>query len=411
MSRFKSTPAVPVAAEVTGRTTYQNKVFKEEYRGLARSIPAGQKTWMRVLPRPVGSPHNDFLRKYKSFSVENNGVTYRLLDPNSIDPSRRSIPRELATALKAIEDPAIKAKFFNYDTNKNGFKVNSTAKMFCFYVQSHPAPGPDDGTLKILDGGANDGQYGGNIGMMYKFLELCTAVDDSPSLSAEQRGMPKYPNIVNPDKGNLVGLERRGQGQMDTTYTWSVDENVEDKGLDAYFEPMTSEEADKYVDLEKVLYVPTDEEIIEHFKNYIGEELLYTLLPEERKNNAAPTIEPSTAAFQAEATPTPAPAPTAVEPAVVPTPEPTPTPTAVVPTPETNAQNPMVELEKRFGLPVADGINMANGTHLGKLEELGNSYKNSSGVERITLELYLKGIIANSTPEIQPTLEKALLGI
>ena len=400
-SRFQE-KSVP-SAEVAGRgskLTYINRVFKEEYRPLARSVKADEKTWMRLVPRGVGSTEKDFIRKYESFIVDVNGVKTEYLDPASIDPSRRSFPKEVMIALRTSEDPTIKAKAYSSENNPKGINVQGKKKMFAFYVENQ-AVSPGESTLKIINGGANDGVIG-SPGMMHNLFTLYTEAKDGPNVPEELKGTPKNPYLAGGERGNVVGLLRKGAGLTDTSYTWSVDD-VEEKPIDEYFDKMPVEEQDLFTDLENTLYLPSDEEIKEAIISLLGEDLFYTLLPQDKinagnsiatsvieKEEVQPEVAPEMASFQKEEPVIEAPVEAPVE--------------AVVEETSADTEVTNKHLADTFNIDLKEGIPDFSAESIQKVTKMGEYKKTLTGSD---LESFL-GFI-DKLVEVSPFETKAIL--
>lgn len=268
---------------------FRDLVFKEEYKG--RKCRFGQGlTWLRFLPAVKPSVY-DWMMPVE-IHRDINGVT--LASPRSLD-SNVQTPFDIARMWLYKNN---KGALSSRDKNPNGLRLYSQRYGIAWAIEEAALEGQ---RLKLFYASLYDGVRGGTTGLGYNVRREADARDNEPG--SPTVGQLIHGDVTDPASGRLVKVERAPTEKNEyASYKAGVGKNP--SPVEHFLNLLTDEEMEMITPLENTVYIPSEQEMLDILKRYIGDEFYEQIFtersPEEelvgpsrnRTSNSAPTVAP-----------------------------------------------------------------------------------------------------------------------
>jgi hypothetical protein len=295
----------PSPVTKTRELAFRDLVFKEEYKGRKARFGQGL-TWVRFLPAIKPSVYSWMMPV--EIHRDMAGVTFvspRTFDSNSMSPvdvARIWFHKNNRGALSSR------------DKNPNGFKLYSQRYGVSWILEENA---PEGQRLKLFYASLYDGVRGGTTGLAFNVRKEAESQDNEPG--SPTLGQLIHGDITDPSGGRLVKIER-GPVEKDqyASYTAGIGKNP--APIDPLLAMLTDEEMDMIAPLESTLYVPSNEEMHDILRRYIGEDFHHQIFgeitetekvgPSREEPEPASMSKPTKPAAAKAPTPAPAPEPT-----------------------------------------------------------------------------------------------------
>lgn len=249
----------------SGESTYRTLIFRDDMFKRKRKFEPGDH-WLRFMPSIKGSKFG-WLLTLNIYNLD--GVTFvapNTFEERAIDPIRRA-----SDWLRKNKPEVLR----NKETNPDGLKLWATPSAVAWCIDEKQ---PEGQRLGIYFASKYDGSRGGSTGAAHRLEQLANERDTEPG--SPTLGELIYGDITDPKGGRLVkytASEKDKRGFQ--SYSVAIGKTA--APLDKIMECLTEEEHNMIAPLETVIYVPTDEEMHDILKGYIGEEL-YNQIPLDR---------------------------------------------------------------------------------------------------------------------------------
>jgi hypothetical protein len=257
-------PAPPKEKTESSGSGFRNLIFKGEAWKLGMKFTK-PVTWLRFLPPIAGSKYNWLLRL--EVFKDKGGVSF--VSPRTFDPKAKD-PFYLASKWLKEHKPELLS---NRDTNPGGFKLWASPVGVAWCIEREAEEGS---RLRIFNSSLYDGVRGGTPGLGANIQRLADTVDTEPG--SETLGQKIYGDITAPDSGRLVKVDKSKTEKAEyASYTPSIGKNP--APLSDCLGVLTDDEHNSLEPIENLIYVPTEIEIHEILKGYIGEALYKEIFP------------------------------------------------------------------------------------------------------------------------------------
>lgn len=281
--------AAPEPVSKTRELAFRDLVFKEEYKG--RKCRFGQGlTWLRFLPAVKPSVY-DWMMPVE-IHRDINGVTF--VSPRSLD-SNVQTPFDIARMWLYKNN---KGALSSRDKNPNGLRLYSQRYGIAWAIEE---AAPEGQRLKLFYASLYDGVRGGTTGLGYNVRREADARDNEPG--SPTVGQLIHGDITEPTTGRLVKIERAPTEKNEyASYKAGIGKNP--APVEHFLNLLTDEEMEMITPLENTIYVPSEQEMLDILKRYIGDEFYEQIFtersPEEelvgpsrnRGQRATPTTAP-----------------------------------------------------------------------------------------------------------------------
>jgi hypothetical protein len=239
---------------------YQDFTFEEGFADL--KLKFEQKlTWFRIIPPISGTKFPHWLLNFEVYKAPE-GQNH----PTFVNPASLGQPSVWEQA-KAWFLKNARERLANRETNPNGFKLRSTPRGIAWVIAGEG----DNQYLKLLTASTYDGKFGGTTGLGYEIAKAAEVKDNEPG--SPTIGQLIHGDITDPTKGRLVCVEKSTPEAGDTKFaSYSARIGKADAPLQPLLDKLSDSEFDKMVPLEKVLYLPTEQEQHAYLRGYIGDE-------------------------------------------------------------------------------------------------------------------------------------------
>ena len=240
---------------------FKTLILRDELYKRKKKFSEGD-TWLRFLPSIKGSKY-DWMMRLDVYTVKTaaGGVTF--VSPTTFNEKAEN-PFDTASRWIHKNKPELKS---NKDTNPNGLRLYPSPQGLSWVVDEQA---PEGERLALYLASMYDGVRGGSSGAAHRIKTLAEERDTEPG--SPSHGELVYGDITNPESGRLVKINvTKPKGQEFQSYAMSIGQKQ--SPLSASLDKLTEEEHNLIAPLERVVYVPTVEEIHEILKGYIGSEL------------------------------------------------------------------------------------------------------------------------------------------
>lgn len=254
----------------TKELSFRDIVFKEEYK--TRKCRFGQGlTWLRFLPAVSPSVYEWMMPL--EIHRDMGGVTF--MSPKTLDSNVQS-PFDIARMWFQKNN---KGALSSRDKNPNGLRLYPQKYGVSWVIEE---AAPEGQRLKLFYASLYDGVRGGTTGLGFNVKREADARDNEPG--SPTMGQLIHGDITDPKVGRLVKVERAPSEKNEfASYTAGIGKNP--APVDHFLSLLTDEEMDMITPLEKTVYVPSDEEMNDILKRYIGgdfySQIFGELSPEE----------------------------------------------------------------------------------------------------------------------------------
>jgi hypothetical protein len=267
----------PVAK--TRELTFRDIVFQEEYK--TKKCRFGQGlTWLRFLPAVSPSVYEWMMPV--DIHRDINGVTF--VSPKTLD-SNVQTPFDIARSWFQKNN---KGALSSRDKNPNGLRLYPQKYGVAWAIEE---AAPEGQRLKLFYASLYDGVRGGTTGLGFNVKREADSRDNEPG--SPTMGQLIHGDITDPKAGRLVKVERAPSEKNEfASYTAGVGKNP--APVDHFLSLLTDEEMDMIIPLEKTLYIPSNEEMCDILKRYIGEDFYTQIFGEIVPDEVGP-VGPSKA--------------------------------------------------------------------------------------------------------------------
>ena len=259
----------------TAGTGYKSLVFTQDY--WQRQLKFERDiTWLRFLPAVAGSsyPWMTRLEVYKK-----GGVTF--VSPNTFDTGARN-PFQIASTWLKKNRPALLGK---KDVNPDGLKPWPSTFGIAWAIDTQEEAGK---RLRLFYGSLYDGVRGGTKGIGDNIWQASIERDQEPG--SPTVGELVHGEITDPTSGRLVKITRTKTPEAEYP-SYGIGIGKSPAPLDPLMAELTDEEVDSIKPLEKVVYIPSEEEIHGFLRGYIGNELHAEIFPTAKVDSAPDETE------------------------------------------------------------------------------------------------------------------------
>lgn len=303
-----NTGSAPDPIGTSREAGFKDMTCKEEYRELMIRFKAGL-TWLRFLPSIKGSMYSWMMPL--DIHADIAGTTFT--SPRALDRNAPSVFENAQRWFKRHHPEAL----YSRDTNENGLKLYSKRVGASWVIEEQA---PEGERLRLLIRSLYDGIRGGTTGLAYNIHHEAESCDNEPGSGTV--GQRIHGDITEPTAGRLVKIERMQSDKSEyANYKIGIGKNP--APISHFMALLTEKEHNLITPLEKVVYIPTEEEQKEVLRRFIGDKFfseLYAGTEEPTVRGWAPEAQVA-APIKEEAEPN-SPVATKTEP----TPEPAPTP-------------------------------------------------------------------------------------
>jgi hypothetical protein len=270
----------------TKELSFRDIVFKEEYK--TRKCRFGQGlTWLRFLPAVNPSVYEWMMPV--EIHRDMGGVTFT--SPKTLDSNVQS-PFDIARMWFQKNN---KGALSSRDKNPNGLRLYPQKYGVSWVIEE---AAPEGQRLKLFYASLYDGVRGGTTGLGFNVKREADARDNEPG--SPTMGQLIHGDITDPKTGRLVKVERAPSEKNEfASYTAGIGKNP--APVEHFLSLLTDEEMDMITPLEKTIYIPSDEEMCDILKRYIGQDFYNQIFGEISPDEREP-VGPSKASRQNEAT-------------------------------------------------------------------------------------------------------------
>jgi hypothetical protein len=245
--------------------TFRDIVIKEKYKNRKAKFGTGI-TWLRFLPAIKPSQY-DWMMPVEIYK-DIKGVTFA--SPKSLDSNTPCCFDTARMWLQRNNKAVLKSK----DRNPNGLHLYPMRHGISWVIEESA---PEGERLKLFLGSLYDGSRGGTTGLAYNIRHEADTRDNEPG--SPTLGELVHGDITDPKAGRLIKVERNVADKSEyASYKIGVGKNP--APVEALIDSLTDEERELVVPLEKVIYVPTEEEQHDLLRRYIGDELYFQIFPD-----------------------------------------------------------------------------------------------------------------------------------
>jgi len=239
----------------TRELSFRDIVFKEEYK--TKKCRFGQGlTWLRFLPAVSPSVYEWMMPV--EIHRDMGGVTFT--SPKTLDSNVQS-PFDIARMWFQKNN---KGALSSRDKNPNGLRLYPQKYGVSWVIEE---AAPEGQRLKLFYASLYDGVRGGTTGLGFNVKREADARDNEPG--SPTMGQLIHGDITDPKAGRLVKVERAPSEKNEfASYTAGIGKNP--APVDHFLSLLTDEEMDIITPLEKTLYIPSNEEMHDILKRYIG---------------------------------------------------------------------------------------------------------------------------------------------
>ena len=222
-------------------------------------------TWLRAFPAIAPSQHEWLLNVpvYKDKA----GVTFA--SPNTFDRSAVNPFQIAAQWLQKNKKEALS----NKDTNPNGLRMYPAPIGVAWVIDTEAEEGK---RLRLFSASLYDGSRGGTTGLAYNIKVKADERDAEPG--SPTIGSKIHGDITDPATGKLIKIERAKSEKAEYA-SYSVGIGKSDAPIGALIEKLTEDEQNLLEPLERLIYIPTEDEVHGILKGYLGEELYKEIFP------------------------------------------------------------------------------------------------------------------------------------
>jgi len=256
----------PEPVSKTRELAFKDLVFKEEYKG--RKCRFGQGlTWLRFLPAVKPSVY-DWMMPVE-IHRDINGVTF--VSPRSLD-SNVQTPFDIARMWLYKNN---KGALSSRDKNPNGLRLYSQRYGIAWAIEE---AAPEGQRLKLFYASLYDGVRGGTTGLGYNVRREADARDNEPG--SPTVGQLIHGDVTDPNSGRLVKVERAPTEKNEyASYKAGIGKNP--APVEHFLNLLTDEEMEMITPLENTIYIPSEQEMLDILKRYIGEEFYAQIFTEK----------------------------------------------------------------------------------------------------------------------------------
>lgn len=240
----------------TRELSFRDLTFKDEYKTRVTKFTQGL-TWLRFLPAIKGSVY-DWMMPLE-IHQDVGGVTF--VSPKTFD----------SNALSAFDIARIwfqrnnRAVLASKDTNPNGFRLYPKRAGISWVVEE---AAPEGERLKLFYRSLYDGTRGGSTGLAYNVRREADARDNEPG--SPTAGELIHGDITDPNAGRQVKIERSlGEKSEYANYKVGIGKNT--AKIEHFLAQLTDDESNLIIPLERTLHIPSDEEVKDILRRYIGD--------------------------------------------------------------------------------------------------------------------------------------------
>jgi len=255
----------PEPVSKTRELAFRDLVFKEEYKG--RKCRFGQGlTWLRFLPAVKPSVY-DWMMPV-DIHRDINGVTFA--SPRSLD-SNVQTPFDIARMWLYKHN---KGALSSRDKNPNGLRLYSQRYGIAWAIEE---AAPEGQRLKLFYASLYDGVRGGTTGLGYNVRREADARDNEPG--SPTVGQLIHGDVTDPTSGRLVKVERAPTEKNEyASYKAGIGKNP--APVEHFLNLLTDEEMELITPLENTIYIPSEQEMLDILKRYIGDEFYEQIFTE-----------------------------------------------------------------------------------------------------------------------------------
>jgi hypothetical protein len=257
--------AQPEPVAKSRELAFRDLVFKEEYKG--RKCRFGQGlTWLRFLPAVKPSVY-DWMMPVE-IHRDINGVTF--VSPRSLD-SNVQTPFDIARMWLYKHN---KGALSSRDKNPNGLRLYSQRYGIAWAIEE---AAPEGQRLKLFYASLYDGVRGGTTGLGYNVRREADARDNEPG--SPTVGQLIHGDVTDPTSGRLVKVERAPTEKNEyASYKAGIGKNP--APVEHFLNLLTDEEMELITPLENTIYIPSEQEMLDILKRYIGDEFYNQIFTE-----------------------------------------------------------------------------------------------------------------------------------
>jgi hypothetical protein len=241
--------------------SFKSLILRDDLYKRKKKFGEGE-SWLRFLPSITGSKY-EWMMRLDVYTVKtaSGGVTF--VSPNTFD-ERAENPFVTASKWLRKNKPEVLS---NKDSNPDGLRLYPSPQGLSWVIDEKA---PEGERLSLYLASMYDGSRGGTTGAAYRVKSLAEEKDTEPG--SPTLGELIYGDITHPETGRLVKISvTKPKGQEFQSYTMAIGQKQ--SPLEASLKALTDEEHNLIAPLDRVVYVPTVEEIHEILKGYIGAEL------------------------------------------------------------------------------------------------------------------------------------------
>lgn len=237
---------------------FRSLLFRDELYKKKKKFEPGD-FWLRFLPSIEGSKFPWMMRLEVYSDI--GGVTF--VSPSTFD-DRATNPIRIAQDWLRKNKPELLRK---RDVNPDGFKLWPGPYGVSWVIDDTAEEGS---RLGLYCASLYDGSRGGTTGAAHRIKAAAEERDTEPG--SPTLGELVHGDVTDPESGRLVKLTvAKPKGTEFASYAVAIGKKV--VPLSTSLDTLTEEEHNLLAPLEKVIYVPTSEEIHGFLKAYIGEAL------------------------------------------------------------------------------------------------------------------------------------------